>query len=155
MTIESATDQYIRLVEMRDDLASHGAGCDESTILDAEEHLNLRFPTSYRRILARFGVWDIAGDEYLGINARRRTVNGIEPVNESNRSAGMPRSLLSVMIDGDGASIVLDTSESDESGESPVRVWDPALGPEVVSGVIAPNFVTYALERLRSAGVFS
>ncbi|MGW4116133.1 SMI1/KNR4 family protein [Actinosynnema sp. NPDC004786] len=150
-----AADQLIELVLGNEGMANHGGGCDEKTLEAVEAQLGLSLPPSYRRLVTKFGTWDIAGEEFLGV---RRAVGKDDVIHgagaatlDARRMYGLPVCLVVVMYDGMGGLVVLDSSSPSRNGEYPVRVWNPAVTDLGDMETLAEDFGNFAFDICKRA----
>lgn len=150
-----AVDELIALVGRNSDIANHADGLSADDLALAELLLGLRFPPSYRRLVAEFGTWDIAGEEFLGVYRTSamgdRLLGSVHETLDARAMCGLPGSMLVTMFDGMGGLIVLDTTVVDARGESPVLVCTPRRNARVDIEELAADFGTYALGRCTRA----
>lgn len=150
-----AADQLIELVLGNEDMANHGGGCDARTVGAVEVQLGLTLPPSYRRLVMRFGTWDIAGEEFLGIRGAVGEDGAIHGAGaatlDARRKYGLPAYLVVVMYDGMGGLIVMDGSSPSGNGEYPVRVWNPAVTGVDDMETLAGDFGNFAFEMCKRA----
>lgn len=123
-----STESLIALVRANEDRSHHGDGCPKATIREAEAHLGVLLPPSWRRPLSEFGTWGLTGFETLGIFRSQDGPDGLLGAVRSTLGArkalGVPTSGV-VVVDDDLGEIILDTSEPDADGEAPVLAWTP------------------------------
>ncbi|MER7051380.1 SMI1/KNR4 family protein [Streptomyces sp. NPDC000351] len=150
-----ASNQVIRLVRDNEDIAHHADGCTPAVLARAEQELGLAFPPSYRRLLEEFGTWDIAGTEFPGVY--RTAVKGdqllgtVEETLSARENQGLPTPLMVVKTDDVWMLVVLDTSQSDQSGEYAVYAWNPGVLKGGAMERIADNFGSFALTECHMA----
>jgi len=147
-------DRYDRLAEViaRSDRANFGRGVAEEIIADAERHLGLAFPPSYRWWLARYGAGYIGGCELQGlfpelIAAREPDLPLVGDVvylaDLHAKRSGHQRHLLEILSYEGDEIYFLDTSRRGPDGECPV-VCRYARGEKLQDA--APDFAAF-LER--------
>lgn len=132
--------------------ARFGNGAPEHVIADAERHLGVSFPPTYRWWLRRYGGGYLGGCALQGlfpvpIEARDPDYPPVGDVVETARlnseSGELPEHLLEILsYDGDEV-YYLDTSRSGADGEYPI-ICRYAGDPEPQD--VAPDFLTF-LER--------
>ena len=126
-----------------------GGAKPERLVSSAEGALGLTFPPSYREFLLRLGCGAVRGLEILGVIHEDFDNSGYPDVvwaTRAGREHGLPSSLVLVNPLGDGTYFALDTSATDERGESPVVAW-------YVTGQIEPvatDFGAFLLGELRA-----
>ena len=155
MTAVGASEALIGLIAANRDLANDAGGCDERTIVAAEEELGVALPPSYRRLVAQLGTWDIAGDEFLGVYRTAALDDSLlgSPAEtlDARTEYGMPSELVVVMFDGMGGLIVLDSSTVGRGDEFPVLVWNPGIADRDDMERVGQDFGSFALGRCRRA----
>lgn len=156
MSAYEDTKEFIRLVRANSQAANIAGGCDEDLIAQAEAHLGLSLPPTYREFLRQLGECDIAGEEFYGVWARDGDpgvlFGAVRMTLELRRTSAMPDALVVFMDDGMGGLYALDTVSSDEEGEAPVVLWEP--GGSVPGSILeraADSFGEFALRRTRRA----
>jgi len=112
-------------------------GASVESIIIAEQHLGIVFPTSYRKFLLEYGAAIGAGYEIAGVF----TSSDDEPptwrdviaaTNQTRRVAGSNLAQTLLPISGDGASLTyyLDTKDKEQS---PVIAFGPGVDGETVA----------------------
>jgi hypothetical protein len=144
-----SVEELISLIRENGDIAHYGDGCSEEMLDSAEDCLGLRFPPSYRRLVAEFGTCDIAGEEFLGVYQTSamgdELLGSVRETRKARKSYGLPPSMIVVTFDGMGGLIVLDTAKQDSYAESPVLAWVPGAGASGQTQGLSTDFGTYAL----------
>jgi antitoxin YobK len=120
--------QAFELIENHPDSADFYGGVSDALISQSESVLGLSFPPSYKEFLKKLGAGAIRGIELYGL------IN--EPDDEPDHPSstlwytqtlredfGLPQFMIAISETGFGPIYVIDTSEKDEQGESPVYVW--------------------------------
>ena len=139
-------EKSVSIIECHEGLADFENGATEEDVRLAEDLLKIKFPSSYKKFLIKFGVGDFNGREFYGI------VPGHVP-GESAPSAiwftiserqenGLPNSMVVVASTGYGGLYCLDTSES-SGGKAPVWIWDKRKIEKV-----AEDFSDFLLEEI-------
>lgn len=110
-----------------------GAKSDE-IVASAEKALGLKFPPSYKEFLLSFGCGDISGQEFYGVVNSDFVNSGIPDavwltIRERSDSQ-LPKRLVIVGAQGDGAYYALDCGRVGEDGECPVIIWWPGFSQE-------------------------
>lgn len=117
------------LIERNRDQADFEGQKPEELIALAELALRLRFPSTYRAFLSRYGCGDIAGQELYGVikaDFENSSVpDAIWLTLDERRSSGLPDSLVIVYATGDGVYYALDCSSLNDAEECPVVAWVP------------------------------
>ena len=149
------SERLIELVRANDDISNYADGCDAATIAAAERDLGESFPPSYRRVIAEFGTWDIAGEEFLGVYQTAamgpKLLGSVAETLDARGQYSLPSNLIVVMFDGMGGLVVLDAAESDQDGEYPVLAWDPGAVDRGGLDRLGENFGSFALMRSQRA----
>ena len=147
-------DRYERLADViaASVRANFGRGVPEEVIADAERHLALKFPPSYRWWLAKYGAGYVGGHELQGLFPEKIIARDpdlplmgdvVYLADLHAKRRGHPRHLLEILsYDGDEV-YFLDTTRRSADGECPV-VCRHAGGGELRD--VAPDFATF-LER--------
>lgn len=124
---------------------------NESLIGAAETALGIDFPPTYRRFLKELGCGNFGSFEIYGLideNFQESMIpNGVWLTLTERKEADLPLSMMIIGATGDGAYYTIDTSKPDDSNECPVEIWWP--GVNKLEGVVAPNFGSFFLSRLR------
>ena len=101
----------------------------ENQIEKAEQITSVRFPTSYKKFLRKYGAGDIFGIEIYGIIADPDTDGQAIPnvvwLHQQLVSEGMSKAFIPVSDSGDGCYYVLDTSQMNDKEECPVLLLNP------------------------------
>lgn len=150
-----AAERLIELVRSNDDIANHADGCDAATLDAVENELGAVLPPSYRRLVAEFGTWDIAGQEFLGVYRTPAVGDALlgtatETLDARNRY-GLPADLIVALLDGMGGLVVLDSSDPLPDGEYPVLAWKPGSTDRTKLERLSADFGTFALRLCESA----
>lgn len=152
--IESA-EELIALIREHDDIANHGRGCAPEMLERAEAELGVPFPPSYRRLVAEFGTWDIAGQEFLGVYQTpamgNELLGSVRHTKLARQHEGLPEAMIVTMFDGMGGFIVLDTDRPGTQNEAPVLAWTAGAGVPAQTEEIARDFGSYALDLCKRA----
>ena len=112
--------------------ASFGSGVPEEVIADAEEVLGVKFPTSYRWWLARYGAGYLGSYELQGLFPIRPSerdpadhyVGDVVCMTQINRGQGTPHHLLE-LLDYEGDEVYFLDLHAVVDGEAPVVVGRP------------------------------
>ena len=123
---------------------------DEELIRKAEDHLGVKFPSSYREFLKKWGTLGFGPDEFYGVIDGDFEASSVPDAvwftAKKRRELQLPHELVPVFnADGDEY-YCLDTSRLDESGECPVVIWDVAT--RQVIGDKAATFSEFLWARL-------
>lgn len=149
-------DLYGRLEDViaKSDRAKFGHGVPEEVIADADEHLHIAFPPSYRWWLTTYGAGYINDYELQGLfpeliasrPADLPLIGDIVYLADLNaKRPGHPRHLLEILsYEGDEV-YYLDTERRDTDGECPV-VCRYASYNEVQD--VAPDFISFLIREL-------
>lgn len=118
----------------------------EALVATAEAALGVELPPSYRRFVVELGAGSVGAREFYGVIdddfVESSVPDGIWLTLSERKQLSLPKPLVIVGEDGMGGYYVLDTSQRDAVGESPVVIWTPGgAGLEVV----APDFGTFFL----------
>jgi hypothetical protein len=147
-------DRYTRLADViaRSERAKFGRGVSGEIIADAERHLGIAFPTSYRWWLTNYGAGYIGAHELQGlfpelISQREQGLPLIGDIvslaDRRSKRVGHPSHLLEILsYEGDEV-YFLDTARRDLEGDCPI-VCRYAGRDELLD--VAPDFATF-LER--------
>lgn len=145
MTALESAENLIALARDADGRINAVAGATPDMIDAAEQQLGLLFPSSYRRVVAELGSWDVAGVDFLGIYQTPamgdQLLGSVRETLDARTSFGLPASMIVIMLDDLGL-VVLDTSALDDDGEAPVLSWTPDGRTEH----LGDNFGDYALQ---------
>lgn len=134
---------------VRDSDRSHFVGRREPALVTAaEEALGVHLPPTYRRFVLELGAGSVGGREFYGAideNFVDSSIpDGIWVTLDQREVFGFPTHLVIVGDTGMGEYYVLDTSQRDAAGESPVVVWVSGLSQEGDSlEVVAPDFGSF------------
>src|SRR5829696_7262685 len=117
----------------RGDARSFFAGPrDAALVAAAEAALGLALPPTYRRFVSELGAGNAGSHEFYGITTDNfisaSVPNGIWLTLSEREQLGLPSVLVIVGEDGLGGYYVLDTSQKDANGESPVAIWKTGGG---------------------------
>ena len=100
------------------------SGVSEEFITKLEARLAVKLPSSYKMFLRDYGFLGVEGLEFYGEWERDRIGGGIPSfvwATESSRERGeIGHQEIRVMASGYGPNFVIDCSEKDDDGESPV-----------------------------------
>lgn len=123
----------------------------EERVRSAEERLGVRFPSSHRQFVRRYGSGDVWGEEFFGLTPNDRGVPSAVWMTLEHRKEGLPDWMIVVQDAGAPWIYCLDTSQA-EAGEAPVVMWgrDLPLAEQDLTP-ISPTFADFALERIREA----
>jgi antitoxin YobK len=126
---------------------------DNSCISSAEEYLGIKFPPSYREFLREFGTLGMPNEIYgiTGTDFKTSGIpNGIWYTATQREDIGLPHNLLLVREDDGVSAYCIDTSEIDQSGESPIVVWDiPSSSVVMKKGRSFSDFLLNCIEEFR------
>ena len=111
----------------------------EERIACAEQDLRVRFPSSYRAFLTRYGAGIIAGHRVLGLGTLNESV--VSQTRRAQQDLRLPRSLI-VVETVDAWLYCLDTYQTDESGEAPGVRW--IVGEEAGEQDLTPIYRSFA-----------
>ncbi|MFD7237045.1 SMI1/KNR4 family protein [Streptomyces syringium] len=155
MIAVEASEKLIDLILANEEIANHAEGCDEEVISAAEREMSIAFPPSYRRLIEKFGTWDIAGEEFLGVYQTpamgEKVLGSAAETLDARNQYGLPSDLIVAMFDGMGGLIVLDASQPDQQGEYPVLVWNPGSADRESMEKLGDNFGSFALHQCQRA----
>lgn len=135
---------------MRDALAPGfvAGGVSAEAVSEAERHLSVVFPRSYRLFLLNFGAGAAGGFELSGLLGTEPDPEEppmwsdvVKRTKQLRRVSGgkLPASLIPFSDDGGDYTFFLDTAERDSSDESPIRV----LGPGRNCDKVADDFLCF------------
>lgn len=131
-------------------------GADDHVIDEAERHLGLTFPPSYRRFLAELGAGSIRFREFYGIVPAGLDARGVPNTAwvtaTARRDMALPRELIVVSDSGMGEYYVLNADTRFPSGEGPVALYWIGSGAAVSElEIVAPSFRAFFLKSVREA----
>lgn len=120
--------QAFELIANHPDSADFYGGVSDALIAQSENVLGLSFPPSYKEFLKKLGAGAIRGIELYGlIDDPEDDTNGppdaLWYTQTLRKDFGLPQSMIAISETGFGPIYVIDTSEKDERGESPVYIW--------------------------------
>jgi cell wall assembly regulator SMI1 len=142
-------DEIIIKLQNRKDF-EHGHGVSLTVIERAEKELGVKFPSSYRTFLAKFGWGSLGNSEIYGLGDDVPKWLDVVELTKSERTEMLPpipTNLVPVLNDGGGNHVCIDTSNS--SGEAAVMVfWDHELGPKQIPEKIAVDFNDWIISLL-------
>ena len=139
-----------------DDEKYLGQGCSLETIHHAEAFLNIKFPTTYKKFLKRYGYGGVGSLEIYGLTKEEifegqeipfyASPNIMWTVLQYHRDFKHPLHLLIIYELGEGTKYCLDLSQM-KSDECPVVVW-PIFGYEnnPKLEILAQDFGDFLLE---------
>lgn len=128
----------------------------ETVVTSAESALGLTLPPTYRRFVTELGAASVGSEEIDGIIDEDFEHSGIPDAIwytlKLRSESSMPNNLVAIYSVGDGEILALDTSRTGVDGEAPVVAWTPGGSrPSDHLEVVAPDFGTFLLERVRAA----
>lgn len=101
----------------------------EGLVAAAEAALGLQFPPTYKRFVSELGAGSVGAREFYGVIdddfVESSVPDGVWLTLSEREQLGLPTTLVIVGEDGLGGYYVLDTSQRDSRGESPVAIWTP------------------------------
>lgn len=129
---------------------------DAALVTAAEEALGVALPPTYRHLVSELGAGSVGSREFYGVTTDNFTSasvpNGIWLTLSEREKLDLPSALVIVGENGMGGYYVLDTSQRDGAGESPVAVRTPGDGSsEVVAGDFGAFFLQAVEEELGAA----
>jgi antitoxin YobK len=146
--------QASRIITVRPDLASFLGPVSEESIETAEGRLGIRFPSSYRAFLVRFGAGAFGATEIFGVIPSPANVGPPDAVwltMQGRTDWQLPTSMVVVWFDGMGGYGVLDASRQGPDGEPPLHRWEPGSStPDSPLEKLAPDFGSFFLERVEA-----
>ncbi|MDM5186114.1 SMI1/KNR4 family protein [Bacillus sp. DX4.1] len=137
-------DIISRLTKQFEEPGDFFGGIDEELICKYEQHLNCRFPESYRWFLHQYGGGGVLGIDITG--GKSLETSTLISNTKSYRTMGMPEEYV-VIYDLDEYVYCLDTGNLIE-GECPVLSWDFVSKRPYVK---YNNFYEFFLDRLEIA----
>lgn len=128
----------------------------EIVVASAESALGHPLPPTYRRFVRELGAVSVGSEEIDGIVDEDFEHSGVPDAIwytlKLRSESSMPESLVAIYVVGDGEILALDTSKTTADGEAPVVAWIPGGSqPSDNLEVVAPDFGTFLLERVREA----
>jgi antitoxin YobK len=136
---------------------AHFAGTQPpQRIARAEEALGTQFPPTYHEFVSRLGCGSFDGEEFYGIaNDDFETAcvpNAIWVTRKRREQGHIPPAFIVFSTTGDGADYVIDTSQKNAVGDSPVlECWSGAPISELNRQIVAPDFGEFFLRTIRNA----
>jgi len=132
----------------------HGAKSEE-LIRQAENALDLRFPPTYRAFVSRFGCGGLRGYEFYGLIDENFVNSGIPNAVwlalRDRIDYGLPKSFIPICDTGLGGYYVIDVSQINADGDSPVIEFWPGAPDPIGKNCIAKDFGEFFCERVRDA----
>ncbi len=146
----------LKLIQSNLDLADFVGPQPEGHVANAERALGFNLPPTYREFVLQLGCGSIAGEEFYGVNTddfENSSVPDAVWTTLKNREDGSIRErFIIVASTGDGGYYVIDTSQQDSDGESPVLEWWPGFSETEGNGrVVAANFAEFLFKKIRPA----
>ena len=145
------------IIGARGDSRSFFAGPrGEALVATAEAALGVEFPRTYRKFVVELGAGSVGAREFYGVIdddfVESSVPDGIWLTLSERAQLSLPTTLVIVGEDGMGGYNVLDTSQRDADGESPVAIWTPGGdGLEVVADDFGTFFLRAVVEELGEA----
>ena len=137
-------DDVIHILTENKDLADIGPPQNNSTILQAELELGVRFPRAYREYLTRWGWLSFGPNEYLGLGT---DVNDVVKRTIQARVRAKLSNNLIMICDREGDEYVcIDTGKCSEE-DCQVVIWD--VPTRAVSRVRSDSFEQFLASDLR------
>lgn len=138
------------LIKAHPDLANFSGPKPESLVVAAEEKLDVKFPSTYRRFLREYGAGSFGSEEIYGVIDENfeesRIPNGIWYTLNERKRYKLPYHLVVIYEPGDGDIFCLDLN-SVEKGEALVIAYNSAYPPEEQrKEVIAKDFGEFLLD---------
>jgi antitoxin YobK len=136
---------------------AHFAGTQPpERIVRAEQALGTQFPPTYHEFVSRLGCGSFDGEEFYGIvddDFETACVPNAIWVTGKRRSQGhIPPAFIVIGTTGDGADYVIDTSQKNAVGDSPVlECWSGAPISELNWQSVASDFGEFFLRIVRNA----
>lgn len=99
-----------------------------SSLIKAEEALQVSFSKTYKEFLLKYGCGDIFGVEIYGLTHDDYKNSGIPNVvwiTLNMRSLEIPQFFVIISETGNGFYYAIDLSNVDDTGESPIVIFDP------------------------------
>jgi hypothetical protein len=131
----------------------HDIPTKKDIVAAAERRLGIEFPPSYKQYLSEFGLFDFEGKEFYGIINNNLNSGGIPDViyaTETARQRGeISKSMVLVRESGYGPFFVIDCSQKNSYGESPVFEINE-MGYEHGSKLEAETFGHFLLKEVES-----
>ena len=144
--------EAFQLLEENAEAGEFSGAKPEELVSLAEDALGLRLPPTYREFIRQLGCGDISGEEFYGLvddNFEGSSVpNGIWLTLNERKAADLPDSWIIVADNGLGGWYVIDASQKNADGDSPVLDWWPGNQPPQV---VAEDFGTFLLQRVRES----
>jgi hypothetical protein len=154
MSIEDLNKAFSSLQNNAELIKSSGKKIDEEVIKKAQDYLEVKFPTTYKKFISKVGFLSLGGCEIYGIIDEDFINSGVPDAiwfsYENRKNYGTPDYLVQIYSVGEGTTYCLDTSQMNEEGECPVVAW-PLGGYEEtpVLEVIAEDFGKFFLDMVQ------
>lgn len=114
-------EQLVHLIEQKEvSFPPLGSGVSESSILNAEAELRVRFPPSYRWWLLNYGGGQIGQDLVYGLDEAGIGAPDITALNKADLTDGLRQSHEIMFYIGNEERFFFDLSRQNNSGECPV-----------------------------------
>jgi cell wall assembly regulator SMI1 len=126
----------------------------EKLICLAEKTINIKFPSTYRQFVQRYGCGSIKGFEVYGLTDESfdyyGSLDAIGLTLEERENGDIPVHFILIGDVGDGFYYCLDSSQPNEDGEYPVVIWGYGV-PEKNKEKVAEDFGEFLLNQLIEA----
>ena len=102
-------------------------------IKSTEDHMGVKFPTSYKEFLRAYGWAEIYGNYFFGVGLNIPSIFNLPKVSLDEHTIVqpvMPMHLIPVLNDGAGNHYCLDTSHYDGLNECKIAFWDHELNSD-------------------------
>lgn len=149
-------EQGLEVVQSHSELADFFGNTPEWLIARAEGALGLKFPPTYREFIRNLGACSLGFAEFYGVIDSDFEHSGVPDAIwltlDCRSISQTPESFILVSDTGDGAYYVIDVSQVDAHGESPVLEWWPGL-PDAVGNpaMVAEDFGAFFLRKVKAA----
>jgi len=141
-----------KILSENSDIVFSIGGCDEKTVIKAEDILSLKFPNDYRRFLKEYGILSVGAEEVYGI-VKDDFIDSSVPdaiwyTLTERKEVNMPPYLIVIYDTTMGELFCLNYKKLNADGEPKVTTYAAGLEEDQTYEVIAESFGDFLLDRV-------